>query len=216
MSYCQRCGEKNLPHADFCENCGTPLPVREQELPCPGYRYDIHKTNCRHRLKIEPMSPTEKLSLLGSKQILFLGNLVLMAVISIFLLTNIFRSGNPLLKDIMNEKAGLFGPKGGSITGLYFLGFIVAVLFTVKPLFTRNTYNTIQLLPVMLLEFLLFPLVGIAIWKNYYFGDYMGTVLTINGAIVLLLAVVALAMQISLIRGYRKLKRMGIYPYVAN
>ena len=116
MSYCQRCGEKNLPHVKICENCGTPLPPDERERLQPGYGYDIHGVNCRHGLKLEPMKLEDKLAFLGNRKILYLGNLLLILLEIILLTTDLFRTGNPLWQAFLEERAGLFGPKGVNFT----------------------------------------------------------------------------------------------------
>ncbi len=216
MSYCQHCGEKNLPYISHCENCGAPLPVEEGERLQPGYGYDIHAVDCRHRLKIEPMLPMDKLSILGKETTLFVGNLLTMVLIALLLLTDVFRSSNPLLKDVVEESSGLFGPAGRFFTGLFFLLYLASFMMTLIPLYTRNTYNASQLIPAMVLE-LMIPLIALgALLSDFFFGSYMGTTLTINGCILLLLCAAALVLQYLLIREYKWLKKSGIYSYVAN
>ncbi len=216
MSYCQRCGEKNLPCANVCENCGTPLPVEEKKRLQPGYGYDIHTVNCRHRLKIQPMSPVEKLSILGNKKFLFLGNLFLIIGISLLVLGNIFCIDNALLKNVVEKEAGLFGPGGRFFSGLYFLLVLSSLLFAVNPLYSRNTYKVIQLLPAMILEALILPLIGVPLWLDLYFGDYMGTSLAPGGYLLLMVCIAALVLQHILVKEYIKLKISGVYSYVAN
>ncbi len=216
MSYCQRCGEKNLPHADVCENCGAPLPIEERTNLQPGYGYNIHTANCRHRLKIQPMPLGEKLELLGNKKFLFLGNLFLDLGISLLLLGKIFRIDNPLLKDVIEKNAGLFGPKGDFFTAVYCLLILASILLAAHPVFTRCTYKVTQLLPAMLLEFLILPLTAIALWSDLYFGDYMGTSLAPGGYLLLILCVISLSSRYILSKEYLWLRRSGVYSYVAN
>ena len=216
MSYCQRCGEKNLPHVKICENCGTPLPPDERERLQPGYGYDIHGVDCRHGLKLEPMRPTEKLAFLGSRKLLYLGNLLLLLLETLLLTTDLFSTGNPLWQAFLEERAGLFGPKGVYFTCLYFIVSLVTLLLAAKPLYTRNTYDSRQLLPAMVSECLLIAILLLSDRLELHFGTFMGTALTPFGFGMILLCVAGLVAPCLLIREYRRIKRSGVYRYVAN
>ena len=216
MSYCQRCGEKNLSSALFCENCGTELPPQNSERLQPGYGYDIHAANCHHGLKLEPMSLREKLSLLGNWKYLYLGSLLLLLVEAVLTTGNLLRTGNPLWQDILVERAGLFGPKGTYFTCLYILLLLAALLLSAKPLYSRNTYDSRQLLLAMISECLLIAILLLSNWMELYFGTFMGTALTSLGILLILLCTANLILRCLLIREYRRIKRSGIYHYVAN
>ncbi len=216
MSYCQRCGEKNLPSSQFCENCGTELPPKNREQLQPGYGYDIHGVDCRHGLKLEPMKPGEKLAFLGAKKFLYLGNLLLLLLEGFLLMTNLLHTSNSLWQDFLEEKAGLFGPNGTFFTCLYFILLIIALLLAAKPLYMRNTFDSRQLLPAMASECLLITVLALSDWFDLYFGTFMGTTLTTFGFLLIILCIAALAVQCLLIREYRRIKRSGVYHYVAN
>lgn len=216
MSYCERCGEKNLPRARYCGNCAAPLPPPKREKLQPGYGYNIHKADCNHGLKIGPMDSREKLALLGTKKYIFIGNMSLLFLMGILLMFSVFKTGNLMWKEFLEEKTGLFGPNGQFFTAIYILLLYIALLITAKPLYTRNTFNPRQLYPAMFLELLLFPILGIPVWRNLYFGDFLGTTLSAGGYALLLFSLAALIGQIMLIGEYRALKKRGIYSYVAN
>ena len=162
------------------------------------------------------MAPGEKLDLLGSKKVLFIGNLLLILTVAALLLTDLFRTDNPLLTGVMEIRTGLFGPRGGFFIGLYFLAFLVSFFIAGNPLYSRNTYDPIQLLPAMILEVLLLPILCFTIWLDFYFGDYMGTALDTGGILLLLFSIGGLLLQFLLIRQYKKLRKSGVYSYVAN
>ena len=216
MSYCQRCGEKNHPHSHSCINCGAELPGADREMLQPGYGYDIHATDCNHGLKLEPMDVSQKLDLLKNTKYLYLGNLLLIVCGAVLLVTNIFRTDNSLWQSFLEQKTGLFGPHGRFFTGIYFLLLLTSLLFAGKPLYTRNTYNPLQLLPSMILEVLLLPILGYTVWTNRYFGSFMGTTLSTGGRLLLIVCTLGLIVQLLLIPEYRRLKRSGVYSYVAN
>lgn len=216
MSYCQRCGEKNLWEAQFCENCGAELPPKDQERLQPGYGYDIHAAQCRHGLKLEPMTPAEKLALLGNRTYLYCGNLLLILFAGILLMTDLFRTDHLLWREFLEQRTGLFGPKGSFFTSLYFLSLLGALLFAGKPLYTRNTFDSRQLLPAMFLEALLLPILVFTVCTDGYFGGFMGTTLSTGGRLMVMVCVTAIVIQCLLIREYRRLKRSGVYHYVAN
>ena len=216
MSYCQNCGEKNLPTAHFCKNCSTTLPSPEKEKLQPGYGYDIHKADCDHGLKIEPMSTRDKLALLGTKKLIYLGNLCLILCMGVLLMFPIFRTANPMWQEFLEQKAGLFGPKGQLITAVYFLLLCGAFLMAAIPLYTRNTYNPAQLLPAMVLEALVFPVIGLTLVGDLCFGEFLGTALCTGGFLLLITSLSALILQFRLMGEYKKMKTSGIYAYVAN
>ncbi len=216
MSYCERYGEDfSLPDSRN-ERISYPAFPTEQAMAQSDHGYDIYTLNCRHRLKLEPMSAEEKLHLLGSKKFLFLWNFGLIFSVALFLIADIFHSDNPLLEDILNAHGGLFGPNGSLFTALYFMGLLVSMIIAARPLYSRVTYNPGQLLPAMAMEALIPVIITLTIWKNFYFGDYMGTTLTLGGVILLLLAMTSLVIQFSLIATYNRLKKSRTYVYVAN
>lgn len=216
MSYCDKCGEKNLPRARYCGNCATPLPPPKQEKLRPGYGYNIHHLDCDHGLKIGPMDTQDKLNLLGKKKYLFLGNLFLILCAGFLLMFNIFKTDNPMWQEFLGQKAGLFGPNGQFFTALYFLFLCISLLIAGNPLYTRNTYNPRQLLFSMIMEALPFPIIGITIMGNFYFGDFLGTTLCTGGFFLLLVSLAGLIIQCMLIKEYKRLKKSGVYSYVAN
>ncbi len=216
MSYCQRCGEKNLSSAQFCENCGASLPPKDRELLQPGYGYDIHEVNCRHGLKLEPMRAEEKLCFLGRKKLLYLGNLLLILLEGLLLTANLLRTDNPLWQDFLKEKTGLFGPRGLYFTCLYCLLLMVVLLIAARPLYTRHPFDGRQLLPAMVAECGLIGLLLVSDWFDLYFGTFMGTGLTALGFLLIGVCMAALGVQCLLIREYRCIKRSGVYCYVAN
>ena len=216
MAYCEQCGIKNLPQALFCRNCAAPLPVPEREKLQPGFGYNIHQADCPHGLKLAPMDSREKLALLGSKKYLFVGNLLLILCAGILLMFNIFRTDHSLWEEILEEEAGLFGPRGQFFTAVYFMLFCLSLLTSGSPLYTRNTYRPRQLFLPMLLELLVFPIIGITVMTNLYFGDFLGTTLSPQGLSLLAVSLAALTLQWSLLREYKRLRKSGIYSYVAN
>lgn len=216
MSYCQRCGEKNLPGTQVCENCGKALSAPKEEHLQPGYGYDIHAVRCRHGLKLEPMSPGEKLALLGYGKYLFFGNLLLILLTGVLLMTNMFRTDNGQWQAYLEQEAGLFGPNGQFFVGLYILLLLVTVIIAAKPLYTRSTFNGRQLLPAMILNGLLPVILEITVWYNGYFGDFLGTALAPGGRFAVMVCLLTLIAQCFLIREYHRLKRSGVYHYVAN
>lgn len=216
MSYCERYGEFPAPDHSPNETCETIPSSYKNNTPRTGYGYDIHCSDCRHGLKLEPMTLEEKLSLLGNKKPLFLVNLGLILTVALLLIANIFRSDNPLLKDIVNAHGGLFGPNGSLLTALYFMGLLVAVIIAASPAYSRITYNPVQFLPAMVMEGLIPLIVCITVWQDFYFGDYVGTTLTLWGGILLLISIGALVVQLCLVFTYNQVKKSGVYVYVAN
>ena len=216
MKYCPRCKAENPSHASFCANCDAPLPRKDREHSRSEYDYDIHMADYRHKLKIEAMDPGEKLALLGGKKWLFLGNLFLILIISALLFCHTFCTDNGLLNGVVRKYTGLFGPNGELFTGLYILALLITLFIAANPLFTRNTYDAPQLIPTMVLEFLLLPILGITVWTDGYFGDFMGTKLSTGGFLLLTACLGALILQILLIRTYRLVRKSGVYSYVAN
>ncbi len=216
MSYCQRCGEKNLPGVPVCENCGAKLPSPDREQLQPGYGYNIHGVRCRHGLKLEPMSPGEKLALLGYSKYFFLGNLLLILLTGVLLMTNMFRTDNGQWQAYLEQEAGLFGPRGQVFTCVYILFLLAAGIIAAKPLYTRNTFNGRQLLPAMVLDALLLIILEVTVWTNGYFGDFLGTALAPGGRFAVMVCLLTPVVQWLLIREYHRLKRSGVYHYVAN
>ncbi len=216
MSYCQRCGEKNLPSAQVCENCGTALPPKDREQLQPGYGYDIHGVDCHHGLKLEPMSPGQKLTFLGEWKPIYCGNLLLILLEGLLLTTKLFRTENSLWQGFFEERCGLFGPNGSLFTCLTVLFLSVVLLIAANPLYTRNTFNPRQLLPAMMTEAFLMLLLCLTTWLDLYFGSFVKTTLTPYGFLLIGLCVGSIVVQCLLIRKYRQIKRSGVYDYVAN
>lgn len=216
MSYCQRCGEKNKRGAQFCGNCGTALPPEEAEKLLPGYGYDIHSTDCKHRLKLEPMTLRSKLSLLGKVQFYYLADLLLIIFTMFFLQLDLFRTDIPMWQEYLGRQAGLFGPDGALLRVMYFLLLMLALSIAARPLYTRCTYNSKQLLLPLLLQAALPPIIGFTALTDRYFGHYLGTTPTTAGWILSALCVISCILHCYLVRSYRQLKRSGVYHYVAN
>lgn len=216
MSYCQRCGERNLPHARYCGSCAAPLPLPKREKLQPGFGYNIHHAECDHGLKLEPLEPGKKLALLGNHKYIYIGNLLMILWEIILLLFNVFRTDNLLWQEFLEQRAGLFGPRGQFFALLYFLLLCGALLTSANPLYTRNTYRPRQLYLPIIAEIFLFPILALPVWFNLYFGDFLGTTLCTGGYLLLSVSAVALILQYILIRKYKKMKKSGIYSYVAN
>jgi hypothetical protein len=211
MSYCQRCGEKNKPGGQFCGNCGAPLPI-EQEPPVQS---DSPKQPApKHEMKLDYMPTGQKLSLLGKARSLYLINLLLVFLAAILMMKDLFSTDLIRWQTILGEETGLFGPDGKKLAILYFLLLSLSLIYAACPLYTRNTYNTRQLLPAMALELVLIPTLLLPMLTDGYFGLYLGTTLTQSGKLLLLCCVVAVILQGILIGNYRKLKRKGVYTYV--
>lgn len=216
MSYCQRCGEKNKSGAQFCGNCGTALPPDEAEKLQPGYGYDIHSTDCKHRLKLEPMTVRSKLTLLGQAQFYYLADLLLIAITMFLLLHDLFCTDIPLWQEYIGRRTGLFGPDGTFLSIVYFFLLMAALSIAARPLYTRCTYNSKQLLLPLLLQAMLPPIIGFTALTDRYFGSYLGTTPTTAGWVLSALCVVSCVLHCFLVRHYRQLKRSGVYHYVAN
>ena len=156
------------------------------------------------------------MAFLGKRKYMYLGNLLLILLEGFLITRKLFCTDNPLWQDFLEAKTGLFGPDGIYFTCLYFLLLVLAMLIATKPLYARNTFDSRQLLPAMVSECLLIAILLLSDWMELHFGTFMGTTLTTSGFLLIILCIAALAVQCLLIREYRRIKRSGVYHYVAN
>ena len=147
---------------------------------------------------------------------IFFGNLLLILLEGFLLTTKLFRTGNPLSQGLFEEQVGLFGPNGSLFTCLTILLLSVVLLFAAKPLYTRSTFNPIQLLPAMVTEACVLLLLGFATRFDLYFGTFMKTDLTTYGFLLIAVCTAAMIIQYLLMLKYKQIKRSGVYRYVAN